>query len=155
VLADTEAIRALVYRYAALADARDAGGMAECFTPDGVVVSGERTAEGRPALRALFEEFLRGDLMGAAGSSTHLTSNVVVDAHGPSVADVQVQAVAFLAPDGSDRIVLRGLRYEDVCRLTADGWLFARRTHRVTWQAECPGTPVAPLLAAALKGIDA
>jgi uncharacterized protein (TIGR02246 family) len=140
-----EEIRELVYRYAAAADARDPSAMVRCFAPEGVMVAADGTAAGQAEIERRFAIFLSGELMGAQGSSTHLVGNVVVEISG-ATAKVWSQAIVVLAPAGAGQLHLRGIGYDDDCVNTPDGWRFQQRQHRLLWQAECPGGPVAPFL---------
>lgn len=139
------AIRDLIHRYAAAADARDAAAMARCFQPDAVLLTADGSARGRAEIERRFAAFLSGELMGAEGSSTHLVGNVMVEVSGES-ATAWSQAVVVLAPAGPGHVHVRGIGYDDECVRTPDGWRFRQRQHRLLWQAQCPGGPVAPFL---------
>ena len=136
-------IMALVWSYARAVDDRDIPRILRCFVDDAHVEfdGGASVVDGVTALAKFFDTALVQPRMGTSGTSTHLMSNVVVeiDATDPDVATVETQAVAFLASDTRDTVVIRGLRYSDGCVRTAEGWRIARRVHRSLWQCEAPG----------------
>ena len=142
-LLDSAALNALVSRYAHAVDARDIAGTVACFTEDSHVEfdGGTTVIDGRENLARFFETAFRGPLMGGSGASTHLMTDVIVEVTGDA-AHIETQAVAYLASDERDTVLVRGLRYTDDCVRSDGGWLIGRRTHRAIWQAEAPGRPI-------------
>ena len=142
-VADRAELIDLVSRYAAAVDRRDIEQVVACFTDDAHVEfdGGAEVVDGRPALEAFFEAAFRRPRMGTTGASTHLMSNVLVDVDG-DLAHAETQAVAYLASDSRQTVIVRGLRYSDDCVRGDDGWRVRRRVHRALWQAEIPGAPL-------------
>ncbi len=142
-LLDRQALTTLISRYAQAVDARDVTAIVACFTDDTHVEfdGGRQAVDGREAVARFFEGALVTPQMGRTGASTHLMSNVVATIDGDT-AHVETQAVAYLASDDRDTVIMRGLRYSDDCVRRGDGWLIKRRVHRSLWQSEAPGRPV-------------
>lgn len=142
-MTNRDEIMALVSSYARAVDDRDVPRIIGCFVDDAHVEfdGGASVVDGVTALAEFFESALVQPRMGTTGTSTHLMSNVTVafDPSDPDVATVETQAVAFLASDERDTVVIRGLRYSDACLHTEEGWRIARRVHRSLWQCEAPG----------------
>lgn len=141
-LRDRAALIDLVGRYAHTVDGRDVEGIVACFTDDTHVEfdGGAEVVDGKEALRAFFDDALRRPIMGSTGVSTHLMSDVLVTLDGDR-AHVETQAVAYLASDERETIVVRGLRYSDDCERRDGRWLVRHRIHRSVWQGEMPGRP--------------
>lgn len=140
-LLDREEIRTLLNRYATRIDACDVAGVVACFTDDAVVElsGGEHLLVGRAALTAHWTSSL-GSVPGMTRATTHLVGDVLIELDG-DVAAVLSQAIAVLHL-GDDASV-RGLRYRDECRRTADGWRIARRTHHAVWQLRAEPVAIA------------
>jgi hypothetical protein len=139
-LRDRALLTDLVSRYAHAVDTRDIPGIVACFTAGAHVEfgGGAEVVEGHEGLTRFFEGALIRPMMGANGASTHLMTDVLVSVDGET-AHVETQAVAFLAAEGRDTVIVRGLRYSDVCVRDGHSWLVDRRMHRSLWQYEAPG----------------
>lgn len=142
-LVSRDGVIRLINRYAQRIDARDADGVAACFVDHAVLSfnGGAVVHEGIEAIGRVYAEAL-GDGPGSNGTSTtHLTSNIVVDVSDDGqTAEATVKVVAFLQRD--DVIRVRGLQFDDIAVRTAEGWRFRGRRHRVHWQSEIPATAV-------------
>jgi len=131
------ALRQLVARYCFFIDDRDLDGVATLFTPDAVVRSGDgvMNARGRDALIAQYRDRFR-----ALGPGAHYMHDVAIwlDSPGtdrlPDTARLKVSGHAELWRNGQMMVV--GLRYDDTCRLTAEGWRFAERV--IQYLYYCP-----------------
>ena len=76
--------------------------------------------------------------------STHLMANMTIDL-GDAEADVETYAIAYLVftPSGSaERVITRGLRYQDHLVRRDGQWVMLRRAHRADWMTE--GTSMLP-----------
>jgi hypothetical protein len=139
-LEDVEAIRSLMYRYARGIDDRDLDEVVACFTADADVAV-EGSDVGVPDVRAFFGALLGGS-RDLGPTSSHAMSNVLVDVEGDS-ARASTRGVAYLLR--GDVVMVRGVRYDDVCSRTADGWRIVKRRHRAQWQFEAPASAVSAL----------
>jgi ketosteroid isomerase-like protein len=152
VLHDRAAITDLIYRYAHALDRRALDGIVDCFTEDLHVEfnGGEQVVRTSAGLRQFFEDAFQSPLLGQQGVSTHLMGNVLItfDPADADVAHVETQAVAYLASDGRDVIIVRGLLYGDDCVRTASGWRIRGRVHTAVWESEMPRVSVSPALSA-------
>jgi ketosteroid isomerase-like protein len=139
-LRDRAVLTDVISRYAHAVDNRDVPGIVACFTADAHIEfgGGADVAAGRQAIARFFEDALFRPMMGANGASTHLMTDVLVSVDGDT-AHVETQAVAYLAAEGRDTVIVRGLRYSDDCIRDGEGWLIDRRMHRAIWQYEAPG----------------
>lgn len=142
-LVGRDGVARLINRYAQQIDVRGAVGVAACFVSDARLSfnGGAVVHDGIDAISRVYAEAL-GDGPGSNGTSTtHLTSNIVVElGDGGESATSTAKVVAFLQRD--DLIRVRGLQFDDVAVRTADGWRFRERRHRVDWQSEMPATAV-------------
>ncbi|HSS08727.1 MAG TPA: nuclear transport factor 2 family protein, partial [Acidimicrobiales bacterium] len=110
-----------------------------CFAADAEFHhDGGAPVQGTDELRAFFAEALTHPRTGNAGTSTHMIINIVIELEGDHGL-VQTSAIACLASQGRNSVVLRGLRYNDECVRTSEGWRIARRQHRCLWECEAPG----------------
>lgn len=115
-------IRQLVSRYSFDIDDRNLDGVAELFTEDAVVMSGDRVmmAEGRDALIDQYRGRFR-----ALGAGMHFMHDHEIRFDSDTTARGKVSGHAELWRNGQMMIV--GLRYNDEYRRTDAGWKFAQR----------------------------
>lgn len=125
------ALRQLVARYCFFIDDRDLDGVATLFTADAVVRSGDgvMNARGRDALIAQYRDRFR-----ALGPGAHYMHDVAIWLDSPDTARLKVSGHAELWRNGQMMVV--GLRYDDTCRLTDEGWRFAERV--IQYLYYCP-----------------
>jgi hypothetical protein len=142
-LVDRDALRTLISQYAHRIDARDVEGTVACFTVDAHVEfdGGAEVVDGRGNLARFFANAFRGALLGDRGTSTHLLTDVIVTLAGDT-ARLETQAVAVLASNRRDTVIMRGLRYSDECVRSEHGWLIHERLHRARGQCEAAGGPL-------------
>ena len=129
-VADREAIRALLARYAIAVDRRDLTMVAGCFTEDcaydGALGQGTIT----DALRSLAATFAR------YARTMHVMGTQLVELAGDR-ANAETYCVAYhVHPDGSQRTV--GVRYLDALVRTDDGWRIRSRVVRTEWSRDDP-----------------
>jgi hypothetical protein len=113
------AIQQLAFRYAAAVDARDLDALVSLFTPD---VRVGRNESGRAALRAWFDEILRGSRV-----TIHLVGNHVVDFDDRDHARGIVYCQDELEHPHSGSWQRGKLQYWDQYRRVGETWYFARR----------------------------
>jgi len=118
--ADHLAIEQLYAQYSHAVDLGDGEAWAACFTPDGIFTSFGRSYEGRAAIVALAESTRHRP------PGRHWVSNLVLEP-----ADFGVRGSAYLAwlhiTKSPVTLPTTGF-YDDEVVLTAEGWLFRRRT---------------------------
>ena len=118
--ADRLEILDLAARYNHLMDSRDAGGWAECFTPDGVFDGGARLqASGRAELVAFMERLIARDL-----PAVHWNNNIVIEGSGDA-ASMTLYLLVIELRDGPVATHF-GVYHDELVR-TPDGWRFQRR----------------------------
>ena len=142
--ADRSDLLELVYRYARTVDARDIDGIVGCFTSDAELELASEPARhhGAAAIRAFYTAAFERPQLARPAVSTHLMGNTVITSDGRGGADVETQAVIYLA--GTDgQIAVRGVTYTDRCVREDGAWRFASRRHRLTWQGTMAGGPAA------------
>lgn len=136
-LADRQAIRDLISRYAAAIDDRDFGAVAACFADDAKAEYSGHVLE--PGVTAIVRHL---ELIRSIPASTHLIGNVLIELRGDQ-ADVRSQAVVHLvlgtAP-GQGLVLIRGLHYHDRVVRQAERWVIAERRHGADWSLEVAGT---------------
>lgn len=129
--ADRLALRDLVCRYARGVDRRDLALVRACFTAD----CRYDGALGRGSIEVALEAL--GDAMARYRTTFHLLGGQHVLACDARTAAIETYAIAhhvLREPTGRHRTV--GVRYDDACRRTADGWRIAARTVRRVWQRD-------------------
>jgi len=136
-----EAIRTLQYRYARALDDRDVEGVVAYFTRDADVAV-EGAEEPITDLRAFFAGLAGEGKLNLGEVSTHVMANVLVELDGDR-ATAQTDGVVHLLRGGI--VLVRGVRYSDVCACTGAGWLIARRRHQALWQFNVPAAAVSVL----------
>lgn len=127
-----EEIRQLVSRYALAIDSRDLDALVALFVEDVRVGRDER---GRAALRANFDEQLRG-----IGVSFLQTGNHVIDLIDHEHATGFVYCRAEIQ-DGN-RWLVQLIGYEDEYERREGSWLFVRRRHRLWYGAHTDTSPL-------------
>lgn len=126
-LEDAEAIRNLVARYGALADAGEAAALAELWTEDGAYdVGGFAPARGRRAIAGLIDARLHRELM--AEGCAHLLTPPTIELAGDRATAVNHSVVVRRSGDGYAVWRASANRWELV--RTAAGWKVARRINR-------------------------
>ena len=132
-LADRQAIRDLVARYAVAVDRKDWPGVRACFTPDAAC----DYAWFRGDLETVLGHIVRG--LAQFETTMHLVGNHLAEVSGDT-ATAETYAVChhrLQRPDGlADRIV--GMRYLDTLVRTPAGWRIRRRDVAVDWQRTDP-----------------
>ena len=132
-LADRQAIRDLVTRYACAVDRRDFDGVAACFTPDAET---DNTYFAGPIGDVL--EKIRAGVSGFA-MTMHVLGNHLAEVRGDT-ATSETYAVCYHrrpgVPDGAQLVV--AMRYLDELVRTSTGWRIQRRRATVEWQQHEP-----------------
>jgi uncharacterized protein (TIGR02246 family) len=124
-LADREAIRALLARYAIAVDRKDLAMVAGCFTEDCVYDGALGQGTIADALRTLAAAF------GRYARTMHVMGTQLVELAGDR-ASAETYCVAYhVHPDGRQRTV--GVRYLDALVRTDDGWRIRSRVVRTEW----------------------
>lgn len=133
------AVRQLLERYFSCIDRRDWTGLADCFAEDAHAVYNSGQAQ-TLAGRAAIVERLR--VVERFAATNHILSNAHVTIGNHDARSI-THAVAHLLPaEGSlQRILVRGLRYEDDLALDAGTWRISRRVHQPLWQYEADAIP--------------
>lgn len=126
-------IRQLAERYALAVDIRDLDALVALFVSD---VDCGRWGQGREALRASFEQQLRGN-----GPSVMLVANHIIDFDDEDRAQGVVYGIAEAQlPEGWVR---QAIQYHDDYVRRGESWLFARRQHRLWYGVVLPYDPLA------------
>ncbi|HWP66843.1 MAG TPA: nuclear transport factor 2 family protein [Candidatus Limnocylindria bacterium] len=132
-LADRQAIRDLVTRYACAVDRRDFDAVAACFTPDAET---DYTFFAGPIAEVL--EKIRAGVGGFA-MTMHVLGNHLAEVRGDT-ATSETYAVCYHrrpgVPDGAQLVV--AMRYLDELVRTPAGWRIRRRRATVEWQQHEP-----------------
>jgi len=132
-LADRQAIRDLVTRYACAVDRRDFDGVAACFTPDAET---DYTYFAGPIGDVL--EKIRAGVSGFA-MTMHVLGNHLAEVRGDT-ATSETYAVCYHrrpgVPDRAQLVV--AMRYLDELVRTSTGWRIRRRRATVEWQQHEP-----------------
>jgi ketosteroid isomerase-like protein len=132
-LADRQAIRDLVTRYACAVDRRDFDAVAACFTPDAET---DYTYFAGPIAEVL--EKIRAGVGGFA-MTMHVLGNHLAEVRGDT-ATSETYAVCYHrrpgVPDGAQLVV--AMRYLDELVRTSAGWRIRRRRATVEWQQHEP-----------------
>jgi ketosteroid isomerase-like protein len=127
-----EEIRQLAARYAFAVDTRDLEALVGLFVDD---VRVGRDASGRDALRASFDESLRGIGISILNVGTHVIDLVDDDhATGHVYCKGEIQ-------DG-DRWIHQAILYRDLYERRAGHWYFVRRRHELWYGAEVGANPL-------------
>lgn len=138
-VSDEARIRWLVETYCFAIDSNDEALLCSCVADDADIIyhAGERH-EVRLTGKAELVAYLRG---GPAWNcpSLHALSTCVVAITGECTATASAFAIAHLVTD--DKILVRGLRYDDALTRKAGQWLFQRRSHRAVWQYDARSLP--------------
>jgi ketosteroid isomerase-like protein len=132
-LADRQAIRDLVTRYACAVDRRDFETVGACFTPDAET---DYTYFAGPIAEVL--EKIRAGVGGFA-MTMHVLGNHLAEVRGDT-ASSETYAVCYHrrpgVPDGAQLVV--AMRYLDELVRTSAGWRIRRRRATVEWQQHEP-----------------
>jgi ketosteroid isomerase-like protein len=126
-------IRQLAYRYALATDSRDLDTLVSLFVDD---VRVGRDAVGREALRASFDQQLRG-----VGVTILFVGNHLIDFE----ADDRATGVVYCKGEiqDGDRWIHQAIQYRDRYEERDGRWLFVRRIHLLWYGAEQPSSPLA------------
>jgi hypothetical protein len=153
-LADEQAIRDVLHRYAYGLDVGDFDMQRACFAEDvEAEYGGHRLPPGVESIMKLNR--------GAAGfvSTMHHAGTTVILGLTGDTAETEHYAIAYLlarVPDGSHRLTARGVRYSDRFRREDGAWRICRRVHRVLWSttADAIASPPLPREFLAAAGIE-
>ena len=125
---DTEAITALLVRYATAVDTRDWDLFRACFTGDAVT---DYESVGAWTNLGELSAFMEDAHVGF-GDSNHMLTNVAVDVEGDTAtARCYVHVVLTFLDAGAGWVDVVG-RYDDTLVRNPSGWRIATRTFRVT-----------------------
>jgi ketosteroid isomerase-like protein len=132
-------IRTLIEGYFAALDRHDSRGIADCFTADAAVsyLDGKVQLVGGSAVA----EYLR--FLESFEAVQHTISSLRIDVDGDG-ARVDTLAVAVLLESSGDaqRLMFRGVHYDDRLVDGPDGWRIQRRAHRGLWQHDATPAPL-------------
>jgi len=149
-LLDRTAIHDVHARYFQALDRGEPEKLRTCFTTDIVACY-----DGRSALRPGGGEAVRGidavidslytfkrQQSGDWKVTSHFMGNMNVERLDGDEAETETYAVAYLvlARAPQDVVAMRGLRYLDRLRRTAEGWRIRERSHTLDWACEVPTT---------------
>lgn len=152
---EVEAVREVLARYMVAIDDMIAGDpdgldvVMSCFAPDATLHYPGAVARGTEEMRDMFTGTTPRDDPAFDGFtrlpvSTHamLTMHAVVE---DDAADTRLSATANLCGvrDGTEIVMVRGLRYLDHLEKGSEGWSITERHLVVDWQYEVPATGVA------------
>jgi hypothetical protein len=131
---DEQELRGLVERYFHSLDHRDMSALGECFATDAHASynDGATTVDGRDEIVREFAAIARFP------SSIHVLANASVDVERR---EGVVYAVAYLTSPDEERILVRGLRYDDRYAHEDGQWRFQSREHHPLWQFEADAVP--------------
>jgi ketosteroid isomerase-like protein len=138
---DTDAVVALLHRYALACDERDVDALRACFTADArAEYSGVRLAPGVEHILEHLQGLARVPL------TQHVVGTVTVEVDGDVARATSYTTAHLVRPVGEGHeVVHRGLRYDDQLVRTDDGWRIRERVHRVLWSTSEPTVwPVPP-----------
>jgi hypothetical protein len=122
---DYAEIQNLYAYYNLCSDAGDAEGYASCFTPDGVLMSGQSF---RVQGRADFVAFKKKDVAGRGGRyRRHWNGSIHLEKIGPDTVRGRCYLSAYNGVPGSLPELADVGVYEDKVVRTAEGWRFAER----------------------------
>lgn len=146
MLLDKDEIRDLIAKYAQGADNFDADMYMSVFTPDFEIefsnfgVSARGMAEWREALAS---DKLRPLIAYHRETSTHITSNEVIDVNGDEATGF-IHCVAHIigTKDGEPYSTLHGLTYEDRYRRIQGLWKICHRRLTLKWVTEGVPSPL-------------
>ncbi|MER5916443.1 nuclear transport factor 2 family protein [Streptomyces sp. NPDC001982] len=144
-LSDRADLIDLIHRYASCIDSRDLEGLVACFRPDAIAHynGGETRLSGHLELQQWFQTMLAGDPAAREASMIHSFTNITIALAGDS-AEVNSVGFVHVAPaDNTDSITVRGLRYQDKCYRTPQGWLIGERRHHACLAFSAVGRPIA------------
>ena len=143
-VADRLAITDLIARYAVMVDSRDYDGLDDLFTDDARI---DFTAFGGPdGSPAEIKTFL-ADNLAIFSRTQHLMGLPVVTLDGDraTARTPCTNPMVLTDADGSTKVWLIGLWYDDSLVRTADGWLFSsRRQERCYSVVGLTDTPLGP-----------
>jgi len=133
-VADRLALRALVEQYAKGADNRSPELFGGAFTTEGVLHTGRGEVRGSEAIAALAPK------LGRYRATMHMIGNHYVefvdDDH--ATGETYCMASHVYDSDGTDRVYVMAIRYQDAYVRTADGWLMEARTLKLQWDEDRP-----------------
>jgi hypothetical protein len=135
-LEDRIALRELIDAYAFCADTRDAQGQMALFTEDTVfeVYMDEKlpdptyTVNGRQNLLPVFND------LNQYVSTMHFNGQSTITVDGDrATGHTYCRAYHETIPDGTQKLMIAGIRYFDTMTKHAGAWLFAERKLKVCW----------------------
>lgn len=138
LLSDRLRVRETIERYFSSVDAKDREGLISCFAEEAEAEHQLGTPEHNRVTggRAVAESVYA--ICSGFTASNHSVSNFVVEISGDK-AEANTFAIAVVIK-GSQALV-RGLRYQDSLRRTAQGWRISRRMQTPLWQTESAALP--------------
>jgi uncharacterized protein (TIGR02246 family) len=118
-----EQIRTVLIDYGRHLDGGDYDAYAGLFTEDGVWTGGFGTFTGRPAIRAMLDQYMPA---GSLPSSVHLVSNELIELDGDRATALSKWFFITTSADGRPSLVYAGHYRDELARV--DGrWLLTRR----------------------------
>lgn len=143
-VADRLAIQDLIARYAVVVDGRDYDALDELFTPDARI---DFTAFGGPSgIPADIKAFL-ADNLAIFSRTQHMMGlpSITIDGDHATARTSCNNPMVLTDADGTTKVWLIGLWYDDTLVRTADGWRFtARRQERCYSVVGLADTPLGP-----------
>ncbi len=127
-----EEIRQLVSRYAVATDARDLDALVALFVDD---VQVGRWARGRPALKAFFDQSLRGVGITILNVGTHVIE-FDCDDHATGIVYCRGEI------QESGRWIVQAIQYRDTYERRGGHWYFARRKHLLWYGRDVGQSPL-------------
>jgi 3-phenylpropionate/cinnamic acid dioxygenase small subunit len=118
----------LLYRYAELADARDAEGLSRLLADATVEFPGSGTLRGAGRIGEHYREVFDG-----TPPSRHVVTNVIVSAAGADTASTRCRYARWLLGTSADLVALG--EYQSGFRRDNGGWRFDRHVVTRSWSA--------------------
>ena len=128
-----EEIRQLVARYAVATDARDLDSLVDLFVED---VQVGRWANGREALKAFFDQSLRGVGITILNVGTHVIELVDDDDRATGVVYCRGEI------QEGDRWIVQAIQYRDTYERRDGHWYFVRRHHLLWYGRDIGQSPL-------------
>ena len=137
-LHDRAAIGDVLMRYFSGIDRGDVAMVRSCFTDDvRAEHHGHGADEGIEALMGWLGSLPARLASGEVKTAMHFAGPPHFERLDPDAAETETCALAFLVrPGDPDRLTVRGLRYFDRFRRTAEGWKISERRHALEWSSE-------------------
>ena len=143
-VADRLAIQDLIARYAVVVDSRDYDALDDLFTPDARI---DFTAFGGPSGTPAYIKKFLADNLAIFSRTQHMMGlpSISIDGDRATARTSCNNPMVLTEPDGSTKVWLIGLWYDDTLARTADGWRFTgRRQERCYSVVGLADTPLGP-----------